>query len=194
MALTRLGPNQSINLASNTTGTLGVANGGTGLTSGTTDQFLKFTGSTTLASAADNAGKILQIKNATATSVTSTSSTSYTHFSGIDLSITPTSSSSKIILFFTGQADNNASDNRQPSLSCWREIDGSNNIVLSSEMQITGYSNSARLITAASWVFVDSPSSTGSVRYRPVVRSTTGSQISLGNAQTSLVLMEATIA
>jgi hypothetical protein len=50
MALTRLGLNQSINLASNTTGTLGVANGGTGLTSGTTDQFLKFTGSTTVAS------------------------------------------------------------------------------------------------------------------------------------------------
>ena len=197
MALTRLNTNaygSTINLATNTTGTLGVANGGTGLTSGTTDQFLKFTGSTTLASAADNAGKILQIKNATATSVTSTSSTSYTHFSGIDLSITPTSASSKVILFFTGQADNNASDNRQPSLSCWREIDGANNILLSSEMQITGYSNSARLITAASWVFVDSPSSTGSVRYRPVVRSTTGSQISLGNAQTSLVLMEATIA
>ena len=139
-------------------------------------------------------GKVLQIKNATATSVTSTSSTSYTHFSGIDLSITPTSSSSKIILFFTGQADNNASDNRQPSLSCWREIDGANNILLSSEMQITAYSNSARLITAASWVFVDSPSSTGSVRYRPVIRSTTGAQVSLGNAQTSLVLMEATIA
>ena len=34
MALTRLGPNQAINLASNTTGTLGVANGGTGLSSG----------------------------------------------------------------------------------------------------------------------------------------------------------------
>ena len=194
MALTRLGLNQAINLASNTTGTLGVANGGTGLTSGTTDQFLKFTGTTTIASAADNAGKILQIKNATATSVTSTSSTSYTHFSGIDLSITPTSSSSKIILFFTGQADNNASDNRQPSLSCWREIDGANNTLLSSEMQITAYSNSARLITAASWVFVDSPSSTGSVRYRPVVRSTTSQQVGLGNAQTSLVLMEATIA
>ena len=40
------------NLASGVTGTLPVASGGTGLTSGTTDQFLKFTGSTTLASAA----------------------------------------------------------------------------------------------------------------------------------------------
>ena len=56
MALTRLGLNQSINLATNTTGTLGVANGGTGLTSGTTDQFLKFTGATTVASAAVDAG------------------------------------------------------------------------------------------------------------------------------------------
>ena len=36
--------------------TVGVAQGGTGITSGTTDQFLKFTGTTTLASAADNAG------------------------------------------------------------------------------------------------------------------------------------------
>ena len=44
------------NLASGVTGTLPVASGGTGLTSGTTDQFLKFTGSTTLASAADNQG------------------------------------------------------------------------------------------------------------------------------------------
>jgi len=34
MALTRLGPNQSVNLASNVTGTLPVANGGTNLTSG----------------------------------------------------------------------------------------------------------------------------------------------------------------
>ena len=194
MALTRLGLNQAINLATNTTGTLGVANGGTGLTSGTTDQFLKFTGTTTIASAADNAGKILQIKNATSTSVTNTASSSYVHYSGIDLSITPTSSSSKVILWFTGQADNNANNNRQPSLSCWREIDGANNVLLSTEMQIAAYSPDNRIVGTASWVFVDSPSSTGSVRYRPVIRSTTSQQVSLGNAQTSLVLMEATIA
>jgi len=40
------------NLASGVTGTLPVGSGGTGLTSGTTDQFLKFSGTTTLASAA----------------------------------------------------------------------------------------------------------------------------------------------
>ena len=45
-----------IDVANMLTGVAPVANGGTGLSSGTTDQFLKFTGSTTLASAADNAG------------------------------------------------------------------------------------------------------------------------------------------
>ena len=50
------------NLASGVTGTLPVGSGGTGIVSGTTDQFLKFTGTTTLASAADNAGKIIQTK------------------------------------------------------------------------------------------------------------------------------------
>jgi|5B_taG_2_1085324.scaffolds.fasta_scaffold43608_3 hypothetical protein len=34
MAITRLGPNQSVNLASNVTGTLPIANGGTAITSG----------------------------------------------------------------------------------------------------------------------------------------------------------------
>lgn len=43
-------------LPSSNLDTVGVAQGGTGITSGTTDQFLKFTGTTTLASAADNAG------------------------------------------------------------------------------------------------------------------------------------------
>ena len=194
MALTRLGPNQAINLATNTTGTLGVANGGTGLTSGTTDQFLKFTGTTTIASAADNAGKVLQVKSATATSTTTTSSTSYTHFSGIDLSITPTSASSKIILWYTSQCDNEADNNRLPSISCWREIDGANNVLLSSEMQITAYSPDRRVKTAASWVFVDSPSSTGSVRYRPVIRSPQSQQVGMGGSQTTLLLMEATVA
>ena len=49
MALTRLGLNQAINLATNTTGTLAVANGGTGLSSG-------FINGTT------NVGKVLQIQ------------------------------------------------------------------------------------------------------------------------------------
>jgi hypothetical protein len=49
-----------IDVANMVTGATPVANGGTGLTSGTTNQFLKFTGTTTLASAADNLGGITE--------------------------------------------------------------------------------------------------------------------------------------
>ena len=58
---------QSIDLSTKVTGTLPVPNGGLGIASGTTGQFLKFTGTETLASAADNAGKVLQIKNLAST-------------------------------------------------------------------------------------------------------------------------------
>jgi len=56
MALTRLGPNQLINLASNVTGTLPAGNGGTG--------------STTF-----SPGKILQVQNFNTTTSISTTST-----------------------------------------------------------------------------------------------------------------------
>jgi|OM-RGC.v1.013097569 hypothetical protein len=64
MALTRLGGANAI------TGVIPVANGGTGLASGTTDQFLKFTGTTTLASAADNAGAMVHLQTTTLSSDT----------------------------------------------------------------------------------------------------------------------------
>ena len=51
MALTRLGPNQSVNLASNVTGTLPAANGGTGATSFTAGALNKISSATASASA-----------------------------------------------------------------------------------------------------------------------------------------------
>jgi len=98
MALTRLGPNQAINLASNTTGTLGVANGGTGLTSGTTDQILKFTGSTTLASAAEAAGgKVLKHEFFNDGTSTSSNTTSWTATTLTD-SIVPSATGSEFLV------------------------------------------------------------------------------------------------
>tara|TARA_R100000329_G_scaffold20418_2_gene20042 strand:+ start:25 stop:621 length:597 start_codon:yes stop_codon:yes gene_type:complete len=198
MALTRLGPNQAINLASNTTGTLGVANGGTGLTSGTTDQFLKFTGSTTIASAADNAGKILQIKNLASTATTATSSGSYTA-TALDLSITPTSSSSKIIISMSTNTDNEAGG-RQAEIGLWREIggDGSTNTVIGgNSMVMASYGVSSRIVTGSSFVYIDSPATTSVVRYRVVIKSNTGNQVLFGaymGSNSTIILQEATVA
>ena len=142
----------------------------------------------------DTAGKILQIKQDDTTGTTNSSSSSYTHFSGIDLSITPTSSSSKILIFFTSNFDNNSTDNRQGAVSCWREIDGANNILLSANMAQPAYSPTVRVTATVSWVFMDAPSSTGSVRYRPVLKSNTGNQVSMGGFQSTMIVMESTIA
>jgi|TARA_R100000084_G_C4604424_1_gene124851 hypothetical protein len=62
----------TIDVTKGITGTIPVTNGGTGLTSGTTDQFLKFTGTTTLASAADNAGSLVHLNTTTGSSNVST--------------------------------------------------------------------------------------------------------------------------
>ena len=99
MALTRLGPNQAVNLSSNTTDTLGVANGGTGLASGTTGEFLKFTGSTTLAPAEAGGGKLLQTQTALFTSSSAHNTESYTASNYTD-QITPSATNSKIFVTF----------------------------------------------------------------------------------------------
>ena len=52
---------QSIDLSTKVTGTLPVPNGGLGIASGTTGQFLKFTGTETLAPAEAGGGKINQV-------------------------------------------------------------------------------------------------------------------------------------
>ena len=89
MAITRIGPNQSINLASNITGTLPTANGGTGATS-------------------FSPGKALQIistPDVGGLSQASTNSTTYADISGVDLVLTPTASSSKFLLFLSYNID-----------------------------------------------------------------------------------------
>ena len=60
-----------IDISKMTTGTTPVTQGGTGITSGTTDQFLKFTGTTTIASAADNEGGLVKVGEASTTSAVS---------------------------------------------------------------------------------------------------------------------------
>ena len=85
-----------IDVTKGATGTTPVTQGGTGLTSGTTNQFLKFTGATTLASAADNAGELVFIdKNistsggtyATMDNVFSSTFQNYVAFIGLSTSV-----------------------------------------------------------------------------------------------------------
>jgi len=176
MALTRLGLNQAVNLSTNTTGTLGVANGGTGLTSGTTDQLLKFTGSTTLASSAISTGKILQVTSTSVTAAVTSSTTSYADITGYTLSITPSATSSKILFMCYIQYYFQDSDVQSgASTKILRNIDGGTYSNLSA--QSAGISNIASDtdnsagslnagLDAPTITIIDSPNTTDVVNYK----------------------------
>ena len=91
-----------IDVANMLTGATPVANGGTGLTSGTTNQFLKFTGSTAIGTGEAGGGKVLQVQEFHYTSYLSrTDSSSFDD--GLHVDITPSSTSSKVLVLPVAQ-------------------------------------------------------------------------------------------
>ena len=91
----------TIDVTKGITGTIPVANGGTGLSSGTTGQLLKFTGSTTLASSAITTGKTLQVKEEKSGGTGVTLGTSYSDI--VSLNFTPLESNSSLVIIGTVQ-------------------------------------------------------------------------------------------
>ena len=114
----------NINLTSQVTGTLPVASGGTGLTSGTADQFLKFTGTTTLASSVLGAtGKVLQVQNFYTHADISTSATSDSATIVTD-QITPSATDSKILIWVGGGRGSYAGGATEGVSKIYRQIGG----------------------------------------------------------------------
>ena len=177
MALTRLGLNQSINLATNTTGTLAVGNGGTGLASGTSGQFLKFTGSTTVASAAAP-GKIAQVISGGTSSGTSTSSSSFVN-SNCTVSITPTATDSKVLLQFSGNGIFVANEGTAMAFQLVRTVGGVSTNIQTKFARYVGYltvlSGLNDMQEACSFEFLDSPSTTSATTYTVQIQKETGS-------------------
>jgi len=162
MALTRLGLNQSINLATNTTGTLAVANGGTGLTSGTSGQFLKFTGSTTVASSAVDAGKVLQTVQHTFTTEQNYNNSSY-EASFITGAITPSAASSKIFIMVETVSANNDTANSYSKGRIYRGTTAIGNEIHYDRLDSSG--NSIYRYMPISLNYLDSPNTTSATTY-----------------------------
>tara|TARA_R110001592_G_scaffold246997_1_gene508982 strand:+ start:460 stop:1044 length:585 start_codon:yes stop_codon:yes gene_type:complete len=194
MALTRLGLNQSINLASNTTGTLAVGNGGTGLTSGTTDQILKFTGSTTLASAAEAAGgKVAQVKNVLISTETVVTNNTYTD-TGLTLSITPSSSSNKILVFADCCGVGKQTNSTKARLRLLRD----STVIVDDFSKEAGSDNTTgpNKIGSVCTNFLDSPSSSSSVTYKVQLSSADNNalaQMGASGAKSTMTLMEISV-
>tara|TARA_R100000995_G_C3438520_1_gene102095 strand:+ start:11 stop:550 length:540 start_codon:yes stop_codon:yes gene_type:complete len=159
MALTRLGLNQSINLATNTTGnlnltsqvtgTLPTGNGGTGATS-------------------FSPGKIGQVVTSNINgSGINTSSTSYVS-TGDSLSITPSATSSKILILFTGLE----MDNQGATVAYATVYNGSTN--LASSNTFFYLYGGARVAVSGTIHHIHSPNSTSAQTYTLYIKTNTG--------------------
>ena len=169
MALTRLGLNQSINLATNTTGTLAVGNGGTGLTSG-------FINGTTAV------GKTGQITQAFRRGEVTTTSNSFQDFTQLTGTITPTATSSKILVQI--EVTSHIAAGYAQFIDFKRNISGGATTQIGSSTDgsaIQGFAYNKSLSGDLAYrrhpiTFLDSPSTTSQITYYPVMKSETNGQ------------------
>jgi hypothetical protein len=143
---------------------------------GSSGQFLQTNGSGALSWA--GGGKILQIVSTTKTDTFSTSSTSFVDITSFSVSITPQSTSNKILIFVTVNSGAQTRDAR------YRLVRGSTDIAIgdaaSNRTRVTfqgGNNHDASTDTAvmrtATMNFLDSPSSTSSITYKLQISSYT---------------------
>ena len=125
-------------------------------------------GSTTIAS---GAGKILQVVQTVKTDTTSISSATYADLSGLTATITPSSTSNKILVSFVLQYG--GSNNSYVAFKAYRGstllpvgTTGTGNMTNASFGGFQEQGNSQFGIQTAAWHYLDSPSSTSALTYK----------------------------
>jgi hypothetical protein len=167
----------TIDVTKGITGTIATANlptipvtkGGTGLTSGTTDQFLKFTGTTTVASSAVSAGKVLQVKEFHYTSYLSrTDSSSFDD--GLHVDITPSATDSKVLVLPVAQLSKTGTS--EVIYRLFRQTGGTGDSGWSTAATRVGTdigawtgTTSQASFVSANVFWLDSPNTTSAIRY-----------------------------
>jgi len=167
----------TIDVTKGITGTIPVANGGTGLTSGTTGQFLKFTGTTTVASSAVDAGTFKQIQTGEYSTQVVSNSQGLTN-TGLSGSITPSSSSNKILLIINQRLDLYAGANQNDLRFSWRvrrNIGGTLTTIRNSNsdgdsgLYVAGHSSDNIYRGYMTYAMFDSPNTTSAITYETLM-------------------------
>jgi hypothetical protein len=130
-------------------------------------------------------GKVLQVLSATKTDPFSTTSTSYVDVTGLSVTITPSSTSSKILIM--GHANGNGTANiSQVYLQLVRDSTpvGGGTTSGSRPSCITRfYYNDANVTATGSWTYLDSPSTTSAVTYKIQAKTQGSGTVYLGSTQ-----------
>ena len=187
MAITRIGPNQSINLASNITGTLATGNGGTGATS-----FAP--------------GKLLQVVNNSTTYGQQLTSTTYADVqssSGTvwETAITPSATSSKILvqsslnIYTASSGDSTIQENRFNYKGLYKVGSGSYSAYATEEYYGFYYYQGAQKAILApntltfSKLITPNTTSALTFKYQFAAYSANGTKVELGNSKSSTITL-----
>jgi hypothetical protein len=150
---------------------------------GTTVLTLPAVSGTVLTTTSPKAGNVIQVVNATSTSTFSTTSTSFVT-TGFSASITPTSSSSKILALLSANGFHGSSS-AQVWVTLYRgatELSGATN-------GLNGISNGAGgIIGVLNFSYLDSPATTSSTTYTIYIRTSAGT--GYFNSNNSLVTLQ----
>lgn len=111
-------------------------------------------------------GNVLQVVNASTTTEVATTSTTFID-TGLTASITPSSTSSKILLLYTLQQFTNANG----AVSKFKLFRDSTELIL---FGFQGYAGSSTLMSKGSHQFLDSPSTTSAITYKVQFNSAIG--------------------
>jgi hypothetical protein len=183
MALTRLGLNQSINLATNVTGTLATGNGGTGATSFAPGKILQaVTSINTYGSQSSTSTSYFDMESA--------SSTTW------ETSITPSATSSKILILFSSQIMGTGNAQEQRNMTKLLQKIGSNSYT-DLTYQKGGIYNSGAAVSiqpnqSMGLIYLSSPSTTSACTYKLQLLSSSSSVTIIPNhgSYSTCVLME----
>jgi hypothetical protein len=135
-------------------------------------------------------GKVLQVVQQLYTTSTSSSSTTFAD-SGITLSITPSSSSSKVLVIVTIGGCLKSAGNANSALN-FRTLRGSTTLIDSGEI---GYNNASQDVAIGSYAvsYLDSPNTTSATTYKVQLKnSVSASSVSFNNggSGSTITLME----
>lgn len=126
-------------------------------------------------------GTVLQVKSVNTQSHQSHSTTTFAQFSGLDISITPTSASSKILIsynVFAGQAQ----DDNYLQFVVRKSVGGGSNVDVRNGASVGGaslvswanngpYTHAVYEVHASSWQYLDSPATTSQIDYKLFARA-----------------------
>ena len=143
---------------------------------GSANQVLKTDGSGNLSFGADQAGKILQVKNAFKTDTASVTSNTFTDISGLSISITPSSSSNKIL--FRGYVSIGTEGNTNVAIKIFRDSTeigkstanstaANNSTATAAGLNVSSVTSSVKSqIKQLQFEVLDSPNTTSAVTYK----------------------------